>query len=140
MPVILVTIGIWLISLGEYTEPYVFNQCYLNAEDSPINSTTPNIWFWRAGWENVSQQHCSYDEYNIVKSCNTTYVPMIHIKALTNNETLAKELGCVICHDANFDVPCPQVSDHHTGRYFAGFFLIMIAIFSLVFLFIEDEK
>jgi len=124
--VILLGIVAWLLVTSTSIEPYVFNKYYANASDSPINATTPDIWFWRASWENVSQSEYVYDEYNIIKTCNTTYIPMIHIKALTNNETLAKELGCVICHDADFDVSCPQVSE--SRRYKAAIAIPLILV------------
>ena len=138
---ILLGIVVWLFFTSSDIEPYVFNKYYANASDSPINATTPDIWFWRASWKNVSQQsECVYDEYNIVKTCNTTYVPMVHIKALTNNETLANELGCVICRDADFDVSCPQVSESRKYRTFIAIPLLLIIFIIWQAYFKESEN
>lgn len=73
--------------------PYIIHIEVSNESMSPINALTPDIFAWTPYWDSVSATNCSYDEYGIFQTCNTSSTPILVIEALTWNKSLALQYG-----------------------------------------------
>lgn len=73
--------------------PYIIRITTTNESTCPINASTPDIFGWTPYWDSVSTTNCSYDEYGIFQTCNTSSSPILIIEALTWNKSLAIQYG-----------------------------------------------
>lgn len=73
--------------------PYNIRVIVANESMSPINATTPDIFEITPYWSSISTTICSYDNYSLYQSCNTTSVPVLVIEGLTWNKSLAELYG-----------------------------------------------